>query len=65
MRSLSRPLSVSKEAVQFVDVLGAGRRSVLPEAAPVEIKAQRLVQVTARGSDEKLQTVCHKELKSF
>lgn len=53
MRSLSRPLSVSKEAVQLVDALGAGRRSVLPEAAPVEIKAQRLVQVIARGSDEK------------
>lgn len=64
MRSLSRPLSVSKEAVQLVDTLGAGRRSVLPEAAPAEIKAQRLDQVTARGSDEKLQAVCHKELKS-
>lgn len=34
MRSLSRPLSVSRDAVQFVDGLGAGRRSVLPDAAP-------------------------------
>lgn len=34
MRSLSRPLSVSSEAVQLVETLGAGRRSVLPDAAP-------------------------------
>lgn len=64
MRSLSRPLSVSKEAVQLVDALGAGRRSVLPEAAPVKMKTQRLDQVTARGNNEKLQASCHDELKS-
>lgn len=34
MRSLSRPLSVSRDDVQFVEGLGAGRRSVLPDAAP-------------------------------
>lgn len=34
MRSLSRPLSVSRDTVQFVEGLGAGRRSVLPDAAP-------------------------------
>lgn len=34
MRSLSLPLSVSRDAVQFVEGLGAGRRSVLPDAAP-------------------------------
>lgn len=32
--SLSRPLSVTKDAVQLVAALGAGRRSVLPEEAP-------------------------------
>lgn len=34
MRSLSLPLSVTREAVQLVAALGAGRRSVLPEDAP-------------------------------
>lgn len=34
IRSLSRPLSVSSEAVQLVEAAGAGSRSVLPDAAP-------------------------------
>lgn len=34
IKSLSLPLSVTREAVQFVAALGAGRRSVLPEEAP-------------------------------
>lgn len=34
IRSLSRPLSVTREAVQLVAAPGAGRRSVLPEEAP-------------------------------
>lgn len=34
IRSLSLPLSVTREAVQLVAALGAGRRSVLPEEAP-------------------------------
>lgn len=47
-RSLSRPLSVSSEAVQFVEALGAGRRSTLPEAAPAETTTVRTVyKVTA------------------
>lgn len=34
INSLSRPLSVTKDAVQLVTALGAGRRSVLPDEAP-------------------------------
>lgn len=34
MRSLSRPLSLRRDAVQFAEGLGAGSRSVLPDAAP-------------------------------
>lgn len=34
IKSLSLPLSEIREAVQLVAVLGAGRRSVLPEEAP-------------------------------
>lgn len=34
INSLSRPLSVTKDAVQLVAALGAGRRSVLPDEAP-------------------------------
>lgn len=34
IKSLSLPLSVTREAVQLVAALGAGRRSVLPEEAP-------------------------------
>lgn len=34
IKSLSLPLSVTREAVQLVAALGAGRRSVLPDEAP-------------------------------
>lgn len=34
IKSLSLPLSVTREAVQLVAALGAGRRSVLPDDAP-------------------------------
>lgn len=37
INSLSRPLSVTKDAVQLVAALGAGRRSVLPDEAPAGV----------------------------
>lgn len=48
IKSLSLPLSVTREAVQLVAALGAGRRSVLPEEAP-EVTAMETNKRCDRG----------------
>lgn len=49
IKSLSLPLSVTREAVQLVAALGAGRRSVLPEEAP---------RVIAMGTNKRCDRRC-------